>query len=347
MPTPEPAPQPLTRRTALAGLLGLGGTLGLSGCGLDGLRVQVPGSGSATPSGAASPAVGEDARSGDTGSDERLVTRLVGELTPVLALLGRTTARHPALRSRLAPLEEVLRTDLATLRDAGRASATATPSTTPPRAVPGDRDAALGAVVRSVAALRDSLGRSALSALSGRFARLIASMAAALAQRLRPLAPAPLATRVPELPSASPSGDDGADSPLQDALAGEHAAVYVFAVLGAQTSASSQPDLYERLLAAYTWHRGCRDRLVATLTARDQAPVAAAPSYSLPNAVASPAQVGAAARVTEQRVAGAYGRLVQETVGGDRAWAVALLREAALRELVLGGSPGTFPGTTG
>ena len=33
----------------------------------------------------------------------------VGELTPVLALLGRTTARHPALRSRLAPLEEVLR----------------------------------------------------------------------------------------------------------------------------------------------------------------------------------------------------------------------------------------------
>ncbi|WP_188778809.1 ferritin-like domain-containing protein [Marmoricola endophyticus] len=344
MPTPD-LPSPLTRRTALLGLLGAGA---LSGCSFEGMRVQVPGSATESPSPSAS--ASPDVRAGDTEADERLLGRLVDELIPVLTLLTRTTSRHPALRGRLAPLSESLRTDLATLRAAGPGGATTTPSptaTATATAVPASQDAALRSSVAAATRLRDSLGRSALAALSGRFARLIASMAAALSQRLSRLSStaASPTTRVPALPATS-SSDVGGDSPLQDALAGEHAAVYVYSVLGAQTSQSAQPEAYDDLTAAYTWHRGCRDRLVATLRERGLAPAPAAASYALPNAVATPAQVTAAALVTEQRVTTLYGRLVQETVAGDRAWAVALLRESALRQLGFGGSAETFPGTT-
>ena len=346
---PDPASRgPLTRRTALRvglGGLGLGGLGALSGCSLDGIGVQVPGtrpSAAATPAGGAAP---PSARDGGSDADEELVARLTTQLSPVLALVTRTAARHPGLRGRLTSLGAALQADLETLRDAVEESRlpSTTPSTT---AVPADRAVALQAVVRTVTTLREQLRRGALSALSGRFARLIASMAAALSQRLRTLAPTPLATRVPTLEAGATSADDGGDSPLQTALAGEHAAVHVYGVLGAQTSESDLPETYARLLAAYTWHRACRDRLVAVLRARDVRPVAAAASYALPNAVSTPAQVLSAALVTEQRVTATYGRLVQETVASDRRWAVAVLEQSAVRQLLLDGTPTAFPGTS-
>ena len=134
---------------------------------------------------------------------------------------------------------------------------------------------------------------------------------------------------------------------LQDALAAEHAAVYVFGVLGAQTSEVEQSTLFDSLLAAYQQHRSARDALVARIRKLGVQPVAAAPAYELPNAVSTPTQVVRAALVTEHRVTQTYGTLVAQTVGDDRSWAVDALGASAVRQLRFGGRPESFPGTQG
>ena len=134
---------------------------------------------------------------------------------------------------------------------------------------------------------------------------------------------------------------------LQDALAAEHAAVYVFGVLGAQTSEFEQSTLFDSLLAAYQQHRSARDSLVARIRKLGVQPVAAAPAYELPNGVSTPAQVVRAALVTERRATQTYGTLVAQTVGDDRAWAIDALDESAVRQLRFRGRPENFPGTQG
>lgn len=136
-------------------------------------------------------------------------------------------------------------------------------------------------------------------------------------------------------------------APLQTALAAEHASVYVFGVLGAQTSQTTQPKLWRDLLSAYRWHRASRDELVRRITVAGGQPVAAAPAYALPNAVATQAQVVAAALVTESRATQTYGTLVAESLGVDRSWAIAALDESAVRQLRFRGRPEIFPGTRG
>jgi len=134
---------------------------------------------------------------------------------------------------------------------------------------------------------------------------------------------------------------------LQDALAAEHAAVYVFGVLGAQTSEVEQRRLFDNLLTAYRQHRSARDALVARIEGLGVEPVAAAASYELPNGVSTPEQVERAALVTERRVTQTYGTLVAQTAGDDRAWAVGALDESAVRQLRFRGRPENFPGTQG
>ena len=80
---------------------------------------------------------------------------------------------------------------------------------------------------------------------------------------------------------------------LQQTLAGEHAAVYVYGALGGRVSASAQPDAGRRgSRAAYTTHRGRRDQLTAMVRAAEGDPVAADVSYELPN----PSRTAGAAR---------------------------------------------------
>lgn len=134
---------------------------------------------------------------------------------------------------------------------------------------------------------------------------------------------------------------------LQDTLAGEHAAVYVFGVLGAQTSESAQPQLWSDLDTAYEWHRAARDELVARITAANETPVAASASYRLPNAAGNADQVTRAALVTERRVTDTYGTLIAETAGRLRRWAIRSLDESAVRQLRFRGRPEIFPGTGG
>jgi hypothetical protein len=131
---------------------------------------------------------------------------------------------------------------------------------------------------------------------------------------------------------------------LQQALAGEHAAVYVYGVLGGRVSSSAAPVLAGRLSSAYTVHRGRRDQLTAMVRSAGGEPVAAEVSYRLPNASRTEAQLAAGALLIEQRCAAVYAVTVGSTSRDARAWAVGALTDAAVRELSFGGSPAPFPG---
>jgi hypothetical protein len=131
---------------------------------------------------------------------------------------------------------------------------------------------------------------------------------------------------------------------LQTTLEAEHAAVYLYGVLGARTSASAQPQLYADVSAGYAAHRARRDRLRTVLADAGEVPVAAEPAYELPGPLGSTAQVTRAAREIERSCATTYAWLVANAVGDQRRWAVTALTDAAVRELTFRGSPEIFPG---
>ena len=82
---------------------------------------------------------------------------------------------------------------------------------------------------------------------------------------------------------------------LQTTLEAEHAAVYVYGVLGARTSASADPQLYGDLVAGYSAHRGRRDQLRTMLHDLGETPVAAEPALAPLNAAdARPGDPGGA-----------------------------------------------------
>jgi hypothetical protein len=131
---------------------------------------------------------------------------------------------------------------------------------------------------------------------------------------------------------------------LQTTLAAEHAAVYVFGLLGGRTSASATPQLFGAVSAAYTAHRGRRDQLTRTLLDLGETPVAAEAAYEVDGAVTGPDRVAAVALSTEEACAATYSWLVANTVADQRRWAIGALNEAAVRALVFRGTPEMFPG---
>jgi hypothetical protein len=132
----------------------------------------------------------------------------------------------------------------------------------------------------------------------------------------------------------------------QATLAGEHAAVYLFGVFGAQASESRQPALYRRLLAAFQIHRRRRDQLTVTISAAGADPVAAEVSYDLPASLSTAAELNDAALQVERRIAKTYGQLVESTAGAERRWALVALDDSAVRQLEFRGTPEMFPGTS-
>jgi hypothetical protein len=131
---------------------------------------------------------------------------------------------------------------------------------------------------------------------------------------------------------------------LQATLAGEHAAVWVYGVLGAQVSRSRQPRLFDAISTAYDVHRQRRDQLDVTISRRGAEPVPSQVSYELPNAARTAAQLRAAALDIEQRLADVYGQLVESTTHADRRWAISALDDCAVRQLGFGGTPTDLPG---
>jgi len=131
---------------------------------------------------------------------------------------------------------------------------------------------------------------------------------------------------------------------LQTTLAGEHAAVWVFGTLGGQTSAADQPGLFAAVTRSYVVHRSRRDQLIRAVRDLGVEPVASAVAYALPNDLATPARVTAAARETEHRAVAGYADLVASTYADQREWAIEALTDSAVRELGFRGSPEIFPG---
>jgi uncharacterized protein DUF4439 len=132
---------------------------------------------------------------------------------------------------------------------------------------------------------------------------------------------------------------------LQTTLAAEHAAIYVYGALGAQTSQSGAPALYAALTEGYETHRARRDRLVATLTDLGEEPVAAEPVYELPADLSSTEAVTRRALELERSCASTYAYLVANSPSTVRRFAVDLLIQTAVRELAFRGTPETFPGS--
>lgn len=110
-----------------------------------------------------------------------------------------------------------------------------------------------------------------------------------------PSGPASSATPGAAPPATTPAAGRDVVAGLEEALAGEQAAIYAYGVAGARLPAQLQPAA-RRLRDA---HRARRDVLESALRARGATPRAPAPAYRLPAGVGEAAGVGDAAGVGE------------------------------------------------
>lgn len=128
---------------------------------------------------------------------------------------------------------------------------------------------------------------------------------------------------------------------LADALAGEHAAIYGYGVLGAHLTGPAL-DLARQAEAA---HRTRRDWLVTRLASAS--PPAADPAYALPFPVTDQASALRLAVGIEERTGDVWRASLADTGGDDRKRALDALTDCALRAArfrrAAGQSPGTVP----
>lgn len=132
---------------------------------------------------------------------------------------------------------------------------------------------------------------------------------------------------------------------LQDALAGEYAAIYGYGIIGAR---SLGQDQRLKALAAMRTHENSRDWLRGQLSLANTDPVPAAPAYELPNPVTSNASAARAAATIEQRLARVWATLAGRTPISDdkvatRSYAVNTAMECGTRAVSWGATPQAFP----
>lgn len=135
---------------------------------------------------------------------------------------------------------------------------------------------------------------------------------------------------------------NGSEAALQRMLAGEHAAVYAYGVLGGRLAAGT--ELQSQAADAYVEHRARRDDVVAMLRTAGAEPVAAEPAYELPTEVGTPGQAAAVARQIEDRCSVHYAEAVATSTSQTRAYAIGALIDAATRGLGWGAEPVALPG---
>ena len=131
---------------------------------------------------------------------------------------------------------------------------------------------------------------------------------------------------------------------LQTTLADEHAALYTYGVLGARTSQSATPALYDALTSAYRRHRSRRDQLRTLVEEAGGEPVAAAAAYELDGRLVGSAEVQAAALTLEVASVETLTALVAQSSGSVREWALTEATWSATWQLELGGEAQTWPG---
>lgn len=130
---------------------------------------------------------------------------------------------------------------------------------------------------------------------------------------------------------------------LQRVLKAEHAAVSLYASLGAQTSASARPDDYAVLESAYRAHRDSRDELTQRLHDLGAEPVAALPAYEFPEALTIGSVRQYAASI-EDDCSATYAYAIAHTNSADRAAMLAGLKACTRRTTAFGNNPRHFPG---
>ena len=131
---------------------------------------------------------------------------------------------------------------------------------------------------------------------------------------------------------------------LQTTLADEHAALYVYGVLGARTSQAAAPVLYDALTTAYRRHRSRRDQLRTLVAEAGGEPVAAAAAYDVDLPVQGVERIRAAALAIEVDGTERLLSLVAQSSGAVRAWALTEAIWSATWQLELGGEPAAWPG---
>lgn len=146
-------------------------TLALGGCGID--LSALDGTEAKTPA----------QKAAALGTDELIVAQLVSALGTSIDLIERTRKAYPQLGRRLESLRAAEKGHLTVLRKAVTAGEIPSISASTP-ALAGSKPAALAAAVSGAKALHAAYQAAALKAESGRFAQLLAAMAAAVSQRL-------------------------------------------------------------------------------------------------------------------------------------------------------------------
>jgi len=128
---------------------------------------------------------------------------------------------------------------------------------------------------------------------------------------------------------------------LQAALAGEHAAVYAYGVVGARLQ--GRPD--ERLArSGYDVHRQRRSTISRMVTEAGEVPTAAAAAYDLGGPVSTATAAVALAVLVETRTAATYADVVAAASGTVRQSAALWLADAAVRATTWSAPPAMFPG---
>ena len=131
---------------------------------------------------------------------------------------------------------------------------------------------------------------------------------------------------------------------LQATLRAEHAAVYVYGVLGARADAGSDSGLASAMRAAYDQHVRRRGELEQRVRQAGGTPAVAAVGYVVPAGLGTSRGIRAAALEIEDRAAASYAQLAGSTSASNRSWAVSALVDTAVRRLQLGGRPQDLPG---
>jgi hypothetical protein len=116
--------------------------------------------------------------------DVAVATRALAEIKAVRTAATRTLTRFPATRSLVPRLVQMHEAHEVSLADAVPPGAATGPGTPAPHAVARQREAALRNLRAREQRLHDTLDALALRAQSGDFARLLASMGAAVDQQL-------------------------------------------------------------------------------------------------------------------------------------------------------------------
>ena len=137
-----------------------------------------------------------------------------------------------------------------------------------------------------------------------------------------------------ELPTAT------AVPALQSALAGEHAAIYGYGVVGAHLRGGARA----KARTAYDEHRRRRDQLQQRLVERGATPVAASAAYRLPRPVVTARDATTLATELEERLAAVWVDAVADLRGELRELAAQVLQDVAVRAAGWRGGSVPFPG---